>query len=176
MSTIVKDAQIKVVDNAVRPSLANGISELLQSSRWEFGHKSTTESKYPFWSMPLDDEVLTIAILQELKVHFAPDYPTKFRIIRVYANGQLYGIDGVKHQDAECLNDFTVLYYANPIWEPQWGGATVFLAEDDEIVKSVLPKPNRAVIFPATSWHFGQSPTRDCPELRMCIAFKLHAK
>ena len=169
-------AEIKVVDDAVRPALAKGITDYLKKARWEWGHHSSDEAAFRFWWLPLEEEVLALALLQELKIHFQPEYPRDFQIVRMYANGQTYGLDGSRHQDSEHPQDFTVLYFPVPHWEPSWGGETVFFGPEGAPKDWVAPRPNRAMIFPSHYWHLGRGPNRECIELRMTVAYKLRAK
>ncbi len=52
------------------------------------------------------------------------------------------------------------------------GRGTVFLGENDEIIKAVLPRSNRAVIFPSTLQHAGRAVSRKCTVLRKTLIFK----
>lgn len=93
-------------------------------------------------------------------------------LIRCYMNGYTYGTDGYFHTDSERPDEHTILLYMNDFWEPDWAGETVFLGADDEIVKAVLPRSNRAVIFPSTIQHAGRAVSRKCTVLRKTLIFK----
>jgi len=93
-------------------------------------------------------------------------------LIRCYLNGYTYGTDGYFHTDSERPDEHTTIVYMNDYWEPDWAGETVFLDEEGEIVKSVLPKTNRAVIFPSDIQHAGRSVSRKCMVLRKALIFK----
>jgi uncharacterized protein DUF6817 len=60
----------------------------------------------------------------------------------------------------------------NDYWEPDWAGETVFLSNDGDIFKSVLPRTNRAVIFPSDVQHAGRGVSRKCMVLRKTLIFK----
>jgi hypothetical protein len=64
----------------------------------------------------------------------------------------------------------------NSEWEPDWAGETVFLDERGDIVRSVLPKRNRAIVFPARLWHAGRGVSRKCVELRQTLIFKVRKR
>jgi hypothetical protein len=49
-----------------------------------------------------------------------------------------------------------VSVYINDRWSPAWGGETVFLGERGEVIKSVQPRSNRAVLFPADGRRLGR--------------------
>jgi hypothetical protein len=94
------------------------------------------------------------------------------RLIRCYLNGYTYGVDGYFHSDSQRADEHTAIVYMNDEWEPDWAGETVFLDANGDIVKSVLPKRNRAVIFNANMQHAGRSVSRKCTVLRKALIFK----
>src|SRR5258707_1275606 len=87
-------------------------------------------------------------------------------LIRCYLNGYTYGTDGYFHSDSNRADEHTVIVFMNDEWEPDWAGETVFLDERGDIVRSVLPKRNRAIIFAARLRHAGRGVSRKCVELR----------
>jgi SM-20-related protein len=93
-------------------------------------------------------------------------------LIRCYLNGYTYGTDGYFHADSDRTGEHTTILYMNDYWEPDWAGETVFLGPDGDIVQSVLPRTNRAVIFPAEMQHAGRSVSRKCMVLRKTLIFK----
>jgi SM-20-related protein len=93
-------------------------------------------------------------------------------LIRCYLNGYTYGTDGYFHADSDRPDELTTIVYMNDYWEPDWAGETVFLDKSGEIVKSVLPRANRAVIFPSHTQHAGRSVSRKCMVLRKALIFK----
>jgi Rps23 Pro-64 3,4-dihydroxylase Tpa1-like proline 4-hydroxylase len=88
---------------------------------------------------------------------------------RIYCNGQTACQSGVPHTDD---GDMTFLYYPNLEWGTMWGGALLFM-EDDEIIKTVSYKPNRAVVFPSNIWHCADAPNKLVTDLRISLAYKL---
>jgi SM-20-related protein len=93
-------------------------------------------------------------------------------LIRCYLNGYTYGTDGYFHVDSERSGEHTTILYMNDYWEPDWAGETVFLGSDGDIIQSVLPRMNRAVIFPSNMQHAGRSVSRKCVVLRKTLIFK----
>lgn len=93
-------------------------------------------------------------------------------LIRCYLNGYTYGTDGYFHSDSQRPDEHTTIVYMNDYWEPDWAGETVFLDTQGEIVKSVLPKRNRAIIFPSDVQHAGRGASRKCTTLRKTLIFK----
>jgi hypothetical protein len=97
-------------------------------------------------------------------------------LIRCYLNGYTYGTDSYFHLDSQRPDEHTTVIYVNDYWDPDWAGETVFLDARDEIVKSVLPKVNRAIIFPANMKHAARGVSRQCPVLRKTLIFKTRKK
>ena len=94
--------------------------------------------------------------------------------IRAYVNSAVYGDSYYVHRDSpEGSNDVTVLYYANLIWQPDWGGETIFYNDDNDAALAVSPRPGRLVASRAAILHRGTVPTRSCYEERFTIAYKL---
>jgi SM-20-related protein len=93
-------------------------------------------------------------------------------LVRCYLNGYTYGTDGYFHADSERPDEHTTILYTNDYWEADWAGETVFLGEDGDIIKAVLPRRNRAVLFPSGIQHAGRSVSRKCMVLRETLIFK----
>lgn len=93
-------------------------------------------------------------------------------LIRCYLNGYTYGTDGYFHTDSQRADEHTTILYVNDYWEPDWAGETVFLGGGGDIIKAVLPRRNRAVIFPSHVQHAGRAVSRKCMILRKTLIFK----
>ena len=92
---------------------------------------------------------------------------------RIYANGQTAGQCGTPHYDD---GDLTFLYYPSPVWDIKWQGHLMFMDENDEVVRVVEHKANRAVLFPGTIKHYADAPHRWFNGLRISLAYKLWKK
>ena len=60
-----------------------------------------------------------------------------------------------------------------PTWKREWEGETLFFSDPGHVAAGVAIAPNRAVFFDARMVHAGRAPSRDCPELRVSLAYKL---
>jgi hypothetical protein len=58
-------------------------------------------------------------------------------------------------------------------WNPTWGGETVFHQANGDILASLLPQPNRSVLFDSRIPHAGRASNRSYGGLRVTLAFKL---
>lgn len=99
---------------------------------------------------------------------------------RAYASGSVYGTINPIHTDdtAENYNEIvTIMFYLNKIWAMGHAGETIFLTKDwNEIWKSVIPKPGRAVLFDGFLPHGAREISRACVELRMVATIRYERK
>lgn len=94
--------------------------------------------------------------------------------LRLYVNCAVYGDVYYPHRDCDAdKENITVLYYANPQWNADWGGETLFYGDNGEAEVAVSPRPGRMVAFPGALLHCGGVPTRICYEERLTVAYKL---
>jgi SM-20-related protein len=98
-------------------------------------------------------------------------------LLNVYLNGYTYGTDGYAHTDIDVhfkngTHDVTILLYLNTKWDKNWGGETVFFDSNDDIIRAVLPKFGRFVVFPSATMHGARPLSRSCPVLRHVLVFK----
>lgn len=76
------------------------------------------------------------------------------RLSRCYANRMPAGVGGGVHLDSDCKDHLTAIYYPQGEWNADQGGETLFFNRSgSEVVKAVVPKPDRLVIFPGTIPH-----------------------
>jgi SM-20-related protein len=182
---------ISVYDKVLSESQAETLyTHFANCKEWSFGHKSinnTMTASIPHWSIyyhmedleegtPRDQVNFTNTNIQALfeSLYENGIIPQSARLLRCYANGHTYGIDGNIHYDDKRPNTITVIYYPMRHWSVDWGGETIFWdREKREIIKSVIPKNNRLVVFPAAHWH-GVRPMSRYAEttLRVTLMFK----
>lgn len=94
-------------------------------------------------------------------------------LLGVYANGQTFGQDTIIHRDNKTHPGLTVIVFCNEHWPTSWGGELVFYDDKKEnVIKSVLPKSRRVVIFDGRIPHAARSPSVKCDQVRMTLAFK----
>ncbi|MBV6827264.1 2OG-Fe(II) oxygenase [Pseudomonas sp. PD9R] len=94
-------------------------------------------------------------------------------LLGVYANGQTFGQDTIIHRDNKTHPGLSVIVFCNEHWPTSWGGELVFYDDKKEnIIKSVLPKSRRVVIFDGRIPHAARSPSVKCDQVRMTLAFK----
>lgn len=142
--------------------------ETLESPGWEFSGMSN-DYDLTFWYK----ELMHVEFFRKTFYNRILELTgERLEIQRLYANGQTYGLPGSLHQDDPSDDSYTFLYYANPHWEIQWGGQTVFYKNEIEQC-AVEYTPNSAILFKGNIPHAGLEPTRHYKGLRMTVAFKL---
>jgi hypothetical protein len=87
-------------------------------------------------------------------------------------NAYTYGTEGYFHTDSARDDDRTAIIYMVDQWDPDWAGETAFLDAQGDLWKSVLPRRNRAIIFPSNIQHVARSVSRKCVALRKTLIFK----
>lgn len=87
-----------------------------------------------------------------------------YRVHRAYINAMKFGDeDSIHEDDVELESGLTAIIYLNEAWYPEWFGQTVLFngtsADRDtnyinnDIIASILPKPNRLVVFDKKTPH-----------------------
>jgi len=153
---------------------------------WQFGWKSNLGRNGSHWHVDLDggtrtendasvEHELTHDIARVLWARASAGPMRGHTLIRAYANAHTFGISGNAHMDRRDDGYWSLVYYAVREWRPQWCGETVFLDHTGDIAWSCLPRPNRAIVFPANVMHAARAVDRECHELRVCIVFKTRA-
>lgn len=178
---------ILVVDDFLPPNTYESLSRFISKEPLLYGSLSNSDTDpHGHWSRKFVtdtscnladvscelEENPRFAVLNEAWKFLRNNHLEDGRLIRCYLNGYTYGVDGYFHSDSQRADEHTVIIYMNDEWEPDWAGETVFLDANKDIVKSVLPKKNRAVIFNANIEHAGRSVSRKCMVLRKALIFK----
>jgi hypothetical protein len=167
---------IKIYDNFFSENIQNKIIDFLSKPKWSF----TGGNEYSqFWHIDnLEKERYFNTFLFR---QICKKLEKKFKIERIYANGQTAGQSGVPHVDD---GKWTFLYYPNKEWYTIMNGSLFFLEKPkeeentyynlkSEIVKTVSYKSNRAVFFPSKILHYADAPERHYTGVRISLAYKL---
>jgi hypothetical protein len=93
------------------------------------------------------------------------------KLIRCYANGYTYGMDGYFHTDSQRTDEITVILYICDTWNRDWAGETC-MADNKGGWWSIPPVPNRCLMIPSNMPHAARAVSRMCPEMRMTLMYK----
>jgi len=181
--------RIEVYDNFFEPTDLSNLLALIAGVRWQHGWKSSRE--LPNYVQFNADFTHTSARYNEdAASKIAPDIaPTLLRawdviqtkairerhaLLRCYANLSRYGIDGMPHRDTPQENDThltCLLYCVRGAWPLEWGGETV-ICRNHDIIRSVIPRENRLLLFTSSVLHIARGVTRVCFEERVTLMWK----
>jgi len=170
-----KNTFINVEDNLVNFCQQEYLYGFCQNSKYSFGHSSSTNTPdmSRFVCHLTEEEFNELQlnnILEDIsKKHNLGD----IQLLRSYIN--VYNMSSYLscHTDDHEEGSITFLYYANPSWEADWGGETVFYdSQKQEIIKSILPKPGRIAVFDSTIPHASRPSTINALQQKFTIAIK----
>lgn len=143
-------------------------------THWEPGHVSDGQLGEVswFWMNRLDNvKAFNTDILKEINKILKTD----FKALRVYLNGMNFGQNAQFHFDDDREDTYTLLNYILPTYDMEWGGQTVFIDKYKRDL-SLLPMPNRAVLFPSRMVHKAQPFNDPRAPMRVSLAYKLQFK
>ena len=100
---------IKIYDQFLTTDELQLCHQITSEHRWEYGHTSGQVGIYtPFWYM----ELIHNDFLKESIKHKIENVTNKkFKVNRLYANGQTYGQNGSFHQDDTSEKSYTFCLY-----------------------------------------------------------------
>jgi hypothetical protein len=166
---------IHVIENFLTSSELETAHNIINSSKWEYGHKSDDANPLstPFMIINLIDHPL---FSQHLKDKIETTINQKLQLDRVYANGQVFGQNGSFHQDNTALNTLTFCLYLAKIDDKMLdetdGDIIIKVPNNLNFKVCVEPKYNRGVYFPSYYYHKGNAFSRYVQVLRICVAWK----
>ena len=172
-SDAVDEPLLRVIEDLALPHLHAAACATCADGSWRFNHGSNPGDSRSFWTMDLGGDAAFDAIWEQARAKCERMAGARLRVIRQYANGHTYGLGGAPHKDDDRPGTYTLLYYPVPEWKAGWEGETMFYGKDNEIAFAVDMRPNRAVFFDSRILHNGRAPGRDCPALRISVAYKL---
>ena len=185
--------QIEILDNFYPKELINNLDKARQ---YEFKFFRTDGDFQPYWSLNLygeeySEKKLINSSFKKDEVKLLWDYfSSRFNVDinyleTCYINGLSYGVESHPHIDFPNKNSTTVIIYLCEAWNCYWSGETVFFKNewvnnpadqsfyDNEIIKSVLPRKNRIVLFDGNIVHSVRPLSKTYKDLRLTLMFKL---
>ena len=181
-------SEIKVIDNFFPKELYDSFIAKYENAPMKYGWVSNSDSDHHgHWNYPIhktnSSNLADISSVLNSDVLDMWNYTKKFLqedvvLLRCYINGHTYGVDGYLHKDSKRMDETTTVLYMNPEWHPNWAGETILIDKDDRstIAKSILPKPNRMLMFPSNIEHAARGVSRKCITLRQTFMFKFRKK
>lgn len=100
--------------------------------------------------------------------------PPRSECYAAYINVLRFGNSTSIHCDAPYFvkDNKTVIVYLNPVWDPEWGGETIFFDDSLDAKYIVQPRPGRVVLFDGRIPHTARPPGPKFLYNRWILAFK----
>jgi hypothetical protein len=188
-----------VIDNFFPEELINSVIAEANQQEWQFRRSDTDEDIY--WAKYIfgitynpNKQFFIQEFVSENVKQCWEFFKSKTNCIldnnleTVYFNGLTHGIEAHAHVDSHTKNFTTVIIYVCENWNSHWGGETVFFNGEysknpadnifysHDIVKSVLPKYNRIVLFDGKTVHAVRPISKTFKGLRKTLMFKIKDK
>ena len=169
--------QVYEIDSLLTADEYNNVCSEFKKYQWFFraGELDSGVPVRTFWQKPLEKSEY---ILNLFKNKIQNILGVEIEIGRIYGNGQAHGQSAWVHTD-DSKEDGSVygslVYYITPEWKPYYGGHLIFVDSVDnplEVLKSVFPKTNSAIMFNSKMPHMALEPTVYCLQQRESIAVK----
>ena len=173
---LISGRELFICDNFIDPAMVTAIGSDLKTMPFSRNEKSRDDVPGLASSADIDKALLSQdPFFLRLRAVAEKMFPGEaLHDQRAYVNSAVYGDSYYIHRD--CLahkNNVTVLYYANLIWQPDWGGETIFYKDDHDAYLAVSPRPGRLVVSRGAILHRATVPAQECYEPRLTIAYKL---
>ena len=175
---VISGRELFICDNFIDPEMMTAIGSDLKTMPFARKEKSRADVPGLASSANIDSALLpSDPFFLRLRAIAEKMFPGEvLHDQRAYVNSAVHGDSYYIHRDSPAgSKDVTVLYYANLIWQPDWGGETLFYKDDNDAVLAVSPRPGRLVVSRGAILHRGTVPTQDCHEARLTIAYKLRS-
>lgn len=172
---------LKVYDNAIDQGLYLKCLKAVEQSKSFTALHNGGDGSFGFkysWAVCEDGVEFVDPIFKELWQTVSQQLPKNIRLHRSYVNAHSYGVEDSIHVDEMDLKSgITVIVYLCASWYPEWFGQTAFFKtlnkHENEIVASIMPKPNRYVIFDKDIPHCVTPLSRRFAGVRFTCMFKV---
>jgi hypothetical protein len=144
--------------------------QMIKTLKYNANHKSVLSQKVyeSAFVHYFDDSFQKTSLYRRVFEYLTTGLNFKVKLDNAYVHS--YGID---HKTKPHIDNSTptVIYYANPKWEVEWGAYTSLIVDND-IFKAISPKAGRLLIFDGNTLHMGNPPNLSAPDRRWAIVFK----
>lgn len=182
--------QIFIADQVLSTFVLQGVQDYFaQNVRWQFGWPQGTSDPFSHWNIdflraPLKSQLNVenqlfdredLAAVADVWRALKAGPMRGHYLLRCYANAHTFGVEGHPHTDivdASQVDNFTAVVYLNPVWKKEWAGELVLFNASGDTLCAIQPKAGRAALIPGDIVHAARGVSRQCPAVRVCIAFK----
>ena len=163
----------KIYDNEIPLNTVKTWEEVLMKDiSWKpVGWSGDAREPYRHWAAYPVFEGDIKSIWQSLDYSFKEDgYNLKPE--RVVTNLFGFGDSSWVHRDTDRSGEFTVLIYLNDFWDINWGGFTMLVDDQYDLIKAVKPMPGRFIMFPSDMIHGAAPVSREAPYPRFSLVYQ----
>ena len=176
--SLISGRELFVCDDLVEPLMVKQVGTLVTTLNYRRKEKSRQD--VPGAAAVSDipaEKIATDPFLRGLRQTVERLFPDeRFSDQRAYVNCSVFGDSYYAHRDCGVQEQHvTALYYANLVWNIDWGGETIYYNDEEEAEIVVTPRPGRLVIARGAVLHRGNVPTRICYDQRYTLAYKLNS-
>jgi hypothetical protein len=195
IKSYLQNEEVKIVDQAIDSQLYAHLVHYVSMYPMFFGWKNTEKSPRQFWhrnfvlpgtyenhydpsavdpKLNYENFVQNLNPISLVAEYIRQNYFNGNLMTRVWINVQTFGDEGDIHRDYDTkyyLTSKSAILYVQNTWEIDWGGDFVVFDENKEIMKSVLIKPNRLVVFNGCLQHAVRPMSRFSQEPRRALVF-----
>ncbi len=182
--------QVFVHDTALSPTVLQNVQNYFaEHVRWKFGWPQGVSDPFSHWNIdflnaPLKSQAdVESQLFAKPELHAVADVWRALKegpmrghyLLRCYANAHTFGVEGHPHTDivdASQVHNYTAVVYLNPIWKKEWAGELVLFSPANDTLCALLPQAGRAALIPGDIVHAARGVSRQCPAVRVCVAFK----
>ena len=143
---------------------------------WHLPFAGARQSDFKEEQKPCEEELkktnrLLYNIWKVIQGRITPQSNTT--LYRCYANAHCALNPGEIHIDSQSDRALTLVIFVCDDWKAEWGGELIVYERDkSEIMKAIMPKRGRAVLFPGLYPHIAHAPPQWCQELRVTLMYK----
>jgi SM-20-related protein len=175
--------RVRIYDGLITESMLREVIDIVDSKGFRYGWQSNNNIPLCHWNLAFSKTGKSVENRDDISEELPPALrrlweriqPKLLRsnpvLMRAYCNAHTYGTEGYVHKDSKFRDDLTAIIYLNRSWDANWAGETV-LFDKGEIIKAVIPKWKRLLIFPSFMDHAARGVSRFCPEARIVLVFK----
>lgn len=188
--------QLHIIDGLYEDIDINSVIE--KSTAYQWGYERSDNKEDYYWSINIFGKLYSDEINASLDEFNKKEiknlwdiFSNKFKVPlsnldACYLNGMTHGTEAFPHIDFREPGNITCILYICNEWNAYWGGETVFFDKEfvpnnpahevfytSDIVKSVLPRYNRMVIFDGNITHAVRPISKSYKGLRKTLMFKI---
>jgi SM-20-related protein len=176
--SLISGRELFICENMIEPATVSRIGGIVKNLRYI--RKEKSRPGVPGLAAVSDIPPAKISsdpFFQSIRQVVERMFPAEqFSDQRAYVNNSVFGDGYYAHRDCEPHEKHvTALYYANPEWQIDWGGETIYYNDEEDAELAISPRPGRLVIARGAVLHRGTVPTRICYEERFTLAYKLNS-